>query len=53
MTPKNGARPLRRCIEDNLETLLSDAIIGGELGAGQIASVSLEKDQLKLAIAKE
>ena len=29
--PKNGARPLRRAIEDNLESIVSDAIILGNL----------------------
>ena len=29
--PKNGARPLRRAIEDELESIISDAIIKGDL----------------------
>ena len=48
--PKNGARPLRRAIEDNLETLLSDAIIAEEILPGQIAQISLKGDKLKLKI---
>ncbi len=51
--PKNGARPLRRAIEDNLESLLSEAIIKGELNKGEIAAVSLSKNALKLTIEKE
>ncbi len=51
--PKNGARPLRRAIEDNLESLLSEAIIKGELTKGEIASVNLVKNNLKLTIERE
>ena len=51
--PKNGARPLRRAIEDNLESLLSEAIIKGELEKGEIASISLKKNALKLEIENE
>lgn len=48
--PKNGARPLRRAIEDNLESLLSEAIINGTLKKGDVAVVSLEKNKLKLGV---
>ncbi len=41
--PKNGARPLRRVIEDKIETLLAEAMISGELEKGNIAKVSLPK----------
>ncbi len=37
--PKNGARPLRRAIEDEIETLVAEAIINGELQAGDIAEI--------------
>lgn len=50
---KNGARPLRRAIEDRLESILSEAIITGKLTTGQIATVSLVKNQLKLKVKKE
>ena len=50
---KNGARPLRRAIEDRLESILSEAIIAGKLTTGQIATVSLVKNQLKLKVKKE
>lgn len=46
--PKNGARPLRRKIEDEVETLLSDAIISGELKKGDIPTLKLVKNHLKL-----
>ena len=52
--PKNGARPLRRAIEDHLETLISDAIIKGELEKGDIASVDITKaGEFKLKVGKE
>lgn len=51
--PKNGARPLRRAIEDNVESLVSDAIITGKLSAGNIANVDLAKNKLKLSVGKE
>lgn len=45
--PKNGARPLRRVIEDKIETLMAEAIIAGDLQAGDIAAVGLAKGQTK------
>lgn len=51
--PKNGARPLRRAIEDELETMISDAIIKGELKKGQIATITLVKNALKLKVNHE
>lgn len=51
--PKNGARPLRRTIEDELESIISDAIIRGDLKKGQIAKVTLVKNKLKLEVANE
>lgn len=43
---KNGARPLRREIENSLETLFADAIIAGELKPGDIARVGIKGDKL-------
>ena len=51
--PKNGARPLRRAIEDHLESLLSEAIIKGTLKKGDIAKISVTKNMLKLTIEHE
>ena len=48
--PKNGARPLRRAIEDNLESLLSEAIIKGTLKKGDVAVVTFEKNKFKLGV---
>ncbi len=41
--PKNGARPLRRVIEDEIESLIAEEIIAGELDKGDIAEIDLKK----------
>ncbi len=41
--PKNGARPLRRIIEDQVEALIAEEIISGKLDKGQIAEIGLSK----------
>ena len=46
--PKNGARPLRRKIEDEVESLLSEQIIAEELVKGDIPVLKYEKGKLKL-----
>ena len=46
--PKNGARPLRRKIEDEVESLLSEEIISEKLKKGDIPALKLEKNKLKL-----
>ena len=46
--PKNGARPLRRVIEDEVESLLSEAIIGERLKKGDIPTLKLVKNKLTL-----
>ncbi len=51
--PKNGARPLRRAIEDYVESLVSDTIIEGKLNSGDIIDIDLKKNELKLSITKE
>ena len=46
--PKNGARPLRRKIEDEVESLISEQIIAGELKKGDIPTLKLAGKKLKL-----
>ena len=46
--PKNGARPLRRKIEDEVESLLSEEIISGGLKKGDIPVLKLVGKKLKL-----
>lgn len=45
--PKNGARPLRRVIEDKIETLIAEAMISGELDKGNIAKIGLAREKSK------
>ena len=52
--PKNGARPLRRAIEDYLESLLSEAIIGEEVKKGEIIEATLSKDdKVKITVERK
>lgn len=51
--PKNGARPLRRAIEDHLESIISEAIISEKIKKGEIAVVDLKDDKLTLEIEKK
>ena len=51
--PKNGARPLRRAIEDYLESILSEAIISEQIKKGEIAVVDQKGDKLVLDIEKK
>ncbi len=46
--PKNGARPLRRKIEDEVESLLSEKIIAGELKKGDIPTLKVVNKKFKL-----
>ena len=50
---KNGARPLRRTIEDELESLLADHILDGSLNKGDIARIDYKSGELTLKIVKE
>ena len=46
--PKNGARPLRRKIEEEVESLLSEEIIAEKLKKGDIPTLKLVNKKLKL-----
>ena len=46
--PKNGARPLRRVIESEVESLLAEGIISGEFIKGDIPELALKKGKLTL-----
>lgn len=43
---KYGARPLRRAIERHLEDSLAEAILGGEVKAGEVINVDVEDECL-------
>lgn len=42
--PNFGARPLRRFIQRNVETLAAKRIIGGNLSAGDVIDIDLDAD---------
>ena len=46
--PLYGARPLRRYLQHTVETLVSRAIIAGEVREGQILTVDAENGELTL-----
>ncbi|GHU09489.1 ATP-dependent Clp protease ATP-binding subunit ClpC [Alphaproteobacteria bacterium] len=50
---KNGARPLRRVIEDRLENLIAESILKDELPKGSVATIRAAKNELKLVLDDE
>jgi ATP-dependent Clp protease ATP-binding subunit ClpC len=48
-----GARPLRRLIQREVETPLSDALIAGEFGPGDVVLLDIEEAELVLRSAME
>jgi ATPases with chaperone activity, ATP-binding subunit len=50
---KNGARPLRRAIEDELEHLIAEGIIVEKFKKGMVIVAMCERDKLKLSISNE
>lgn len=47
--PKNGARPLRRTVEDLLEHEIAEGILSGEFSKGMILNSTAEDDKLKVS----
>lgn len=47
-----GARPLRRLIQKELDNVLSDMIIRGDLQTGELVSVSCDQDGIKVNVSK-
>ena len=46
--PVLGARPLRRLIQNEIEDQLSEELLAGSLGAGDVAFVDLEEGKIKI-----
>ena len=46
--PVLGARPLRRLIQNEVEDQLSEELLAGRLGAGDVAFVDLEEGEIKI-----
>ena len=44
--PLYGARPLRRCLQSSVETLLARRILSGDLAAGTTLTVDAEGGEL-------
>lgn len=51
--PKNGARPLRRAIEDYLGSEISEVIINEAVKKGEVLEASLVKDHIKIVALKK
>ena len=51
--PKNGARPLRRVIEDQLESLLAESILNDQIQKGSVVLVDWEGQKLILTPSNE
>ncbi|HAC56508.1 TPA: hypothetical protein DCF80_03320 [Candidatus Saccharibacteria bacterium] len=50
---KNGARPLRRVIQNDLEHLIADGMLGDEYHKGDIIDVTVKRDTLQLEVIQE
>ena len=52
--PKFGARPLKRTIQTQVEDLLSEAILEGEIPQGSLVTVKMDRngEKLKTSIRK-
>jgi len=54
--PKNGARPLRRMLEDKVESLIAEEIVAGKVEPGDIMEVKMKrgsKDELEIKVVHE
>jgi ATP-dependent Clp protease ATP-binding subunit ClpC len=50
---KNGARPLRRLIQDEIEDYIAEGLINDTLTKGDILKISVKKDKLQFNPVKE
>ena len=50
---KNGARPLRRLIQDEIEDHIADKLINNDLHKGDILKIGLTKNALQFTVSKE
>lgn len=51
--PHNGARPLRRVIQDELEDHIAEGLLSGDYGPGEVIKVSGRKQQLTFTLISE
>ena len=50
---KNGVRPLRRVIQDEIEDVVAEKLLSEEYGDGDVIGVTTAKDGLKFGLVKE
>jgi ATP-dependent Clp protease ATP-binding subunit ClpC len=50
---KNGARPIRRLIQEEIENHLADKLISDELPKGSVVKISVKNDKLDYSISNE
>jgi ATP-dependent Clp protease ATP-binding subunit ClpA len=50
---KNGARPIRRLIQDDIENYLADKLIADELPKGSIVKIGIKNGKLEFGKSKE
>lgn len=51
--PKNGARPLRRVIQNHLEHMIADGLLTESYQKGDVISVDVVKNELRLNVVQE
>lgn len=51
--PENGARPLRRAIQNDVEDQVAEMLINGKLSSGKILKIGASRGKLKFEIEKE
>ena len=49
----NGARPLRRALQDHLEHAIADGLLSGEFKKGSVLQAKLKKDELVVSTKAE
>jgi ATP-dependent Clp protease ATP-binding subunit ClpA len=50
---KNGARPIRRLIQEDIENYLADKLIADELPKGSVVKIAVKKDKLDFTAVQE
>ena len=50
---KNGARPLRRLLQDTLEHMIADELLAEKYSKGDVVTVNVAKGELQLSVAHE
>jgi ATP-dependent Clp protease ATP-binding subunit ClpC len=50
---KNGARPIRRLIQEDIENYLADKLIADELPKGSVVKISVKKSKLDFTVVHE